>query len=106
MKLTVYDLKDVIREAIKEQLGSLDTADYYGPQDDVENVLELLDGLKLSAVRRGDRESARVIADAGHLLEKGDLKGAEQMLIQMFNKGGRDRAVYHAIAYIRDTLGK
>lgn len=105
MKITYDLIREAVREAIKE-IGTMDAADYYGPQDEEDNVLDLLDDLKLNYVRAGKRKLAKAIATASMAIENGNLDVADQVLVFIFKTGGKNRAVYHAIAYIRELMGK
>lgn len=85
-------------------LGVLDTADYYGPQDNLNNVLHLLGDFKI--LKQGDQEMCRKIGKVIVAIEQGKLKLADDLLVPIFNSGGQNRAVYHAIAYAREKLGR
>lgn len=105
MKITKEDIKEIVTEAITE-LGMMDASDAYGPQDEMENVLDLLYSLEHKYADMGKLKHAVAVEKAQKAIRRGDLEVADQILVFMFKTGGRNRAVYHAIAYVRELLGK
>ena len=118
MKITLKELKEAIVEVVKSidfrqyhdpegkqsYLGSADWSDIHGPLDDLDNILHFLDKRAQSRTEAGDRTMARKMIAAGDAIEQGNLKLAEKLLMAIYNTGGENESVYHAIAYVRDEM--
>lgn len=120
MKITKEEIKNIIYEAIRDldfrkfddpngkegTIGTMDTAQAFGTQDEMENVLDLLYSLEVKYANNNKLKHAVLIEKASRAIRRGDLALADKLLVFMFKTGGRNRAVYHAISYVREKMGK
>lgn len=124
MKITKKMVKEAVKKSIREAInrnldfrqlhdpdgkqgtiGTMDTAQGFGPQDEMENVLDLLYTLEHKYAEANQIKLAVALEKAQKAIRVGELELADKILVPIFEEGGEHRAVYHAIAYVRDKLG-
>lgn len=83
-------------------VGIMDVADYYGPLNVLENILNFLDRMAIRYIDKKQPEMAEQLQKAGDAIEEGNLPLADALLVSIFKEDGTARGVYYAIAYVRD----